>query len=109
MRPNRNRKKTSLYLSPDDRERVSRLQRQSGERTASGAIRYAIRKATESPRSTEQIGFEIIEWATRLQYMSSRERTELHAWSKELYEIENKRSCDNSPTRTQRAQRRSEP
>jgi len=90
VRPNRNRRKTTVYLAPEDWERIQAIKNRIGMKTAAAAIRAALESATEPPPpqpDTTAIGTDILNWATNLQYKSSREERELHELSRRLYEM----------------------
>lgn len=91
VRPNRNRRKTTVYLSPEDRARIDTIQNATGEKTTAGAIRHALKMATDKPSDTVMIGHRILDWATRLQFKSARETRELYRLSAELYKLESLR------------------
>jgi hypothetical protein len=86
-RPNRGRKKTTLYVGEEDLERIEQLQREHGDRTQASAIRRALKLATTPPPDTTAIGCRILHWAEALQFKSPRETKELRQLSAELYKL----------------------
>jgi len=86
-RPKRNRKKTTVYLAPEDWGRIDAIKNRNGLKTAAAAIRTALREALEPQPDTTAIGAEILKWATNLEYTSPREERELHRLSAKLYAI----------------------
>jgi len=101
-RPNRQRKRIGVHLAADDHERLRAVRDRNGGitkiKTIAEAIRTAIREAdaaarakeTKSPDTTS-IGFDILQWAERLQFTSERERRELREFARRLYELTKER------------------
>ncbi len=75
-RPNRNRKKSSIYLAPEDRERIKTILRHTSVRTEAAAIRRALWFTADSfqePTKHRELLRKFVELYKSFQFLSPRE------------------------------------
>lgn len=79
----------SVRLNAETQAKLQEAKRKSGQATASKAIAWAIRTATDPPaeESFRRIAIEVVEWANGLDYASPRERRELRELSRKFYAL----------------------
>lgn len=87
MRPNRNRTKTTVYLSPDDVARCDELKKSHGHNTRAAAIRHAIRIATTDPTPIEETARRLLAIAGDLKFVTPAERAKMADVERELRSI----------------------
>jgi hypothetical protein len=88
----------SLSVDAELQKLLEQVRRECGEKTASKAIRWALRKAIAKPPSVT-LGMKIINWAKSLKFMSKKEEYELRSIVNEVYrELTQQRSetCPNA-------------
>jgi len=86
-RPNRNRKKSTVYLSAEDRERVEIIRRRFKLNTDASAIRKALEIATTPLEPDVLLMVSVLEWASKLQWLTPKDKRELHVHTKDLYKM----------------------
>ena len=88
MRPNRQRTKTTVYVSAEDRERIEVLRQNRRVNTNAAAIREALREAAAVQNEFEschRLMLRILHWAEALPWKSDKDRDDLRRIAREVY------------------------
>lgn len=80
----KSRSRMSLSVDVELRKLLADARRECGERTASKAIRWALKKAV-TPAPSVTLGLAIIRWAEGLQFLTPKEQREMRALVAEMY------------------------
>jgi len=87
------RSRMSLTVGPELARLIKQAKRESGNATASKAIRWAVKRALTPPPSV-LLAFDIVKWANGLMFLSPREQRELRNLVSEMYKQVRQRECD---------------